>query len=295
MTQPIRESRPEEQEEEETTTTTPPSPSSQPLRSAGERREERRHFRHFWNLIFGGLRAARARGRNFSEALGLFLVAGATVAIAGTAAFAFFAGHVRSGATQRFDEAVLQYLGTQRSPAMERFMLEVTYLGTAVTVITIVAVAGLFLFLTNHRYSALLLAVSTVGGIILNNILKVSFDRPRPRVIDWGQEAMSSSFPSGHAMSAAIVYFTVAYLAARLEPHRVLRALTMVIALVLVFLICVSRMYLGVHYPSDVAAGVLIGLAWAGFCMATLEAVQKFALGSRPSLQNEEQPAPEAG
>ena len=261
---------------------------------SGERREERRHFKYFWDLIFGGLRAARARGRSFAEGLGIFLVGGTLVAVAGTSAFAFMAGHVRSGTTQLFDDSVMAYLGEHRSPAVERFMLEVTYLGTAVTVMTIVAITGLFLFLTRHRYSALLLAVATVGGIILNNILKLSFDRPRPRIFTWGQEAMSSSFPSGHAMSAAIVYFTVAYLAARLEPHRALRALTMFIALTIVALICVSRMYLGVHYPSDVLAGVLIGLAWAGFCMATLEAIQKFALTSRPSLQNEEAPAPEA-
>src|SRR5215213_11336174 len=95
-------------------TMTDPTGSSEqapqaPVPGGGERRDERRHFRHFWNLIFGGLRAARAHGRTFSEGLGLFLVAGAAVAIAGTSAFAFVAGHVRSGTTQRFDDAVLSY------------------------------------------------------------------------------------------------------------------------------------------------------------------------------------------
>lgn len=103
---------------------------------------------------------------------------------------------------------------------------------------------------------------------------------------------VSSSFPSGHAMSAAIVYFAVAYLAARLHKRKWARWLVMTAALVLVALIAFSRLYLGVHYPSDVIAGIAIGLGWAGFCMATLEAIQKFALHRDPRLHEEEKPAP---
>jgi undecaprenyl-diphosphatase len=156
-------------------------------------------------------------------------------------------------------------------------MLEITMLGTGLVVMTMVAVSALFLALSEHRWSALLLLLATAGGLVLNNVLKLTFDRPRPTVFEWGTHALSSSFPSGHAMSAAVVYSTVAYLAARLQRRRWQRTATMLVALVLIVLICVSRMYLGVHYPSDVLGGTVIGLAWAAFCMAGLEAVRVFA------------------
>jgi len=103
---------------------------------------------------------------------------------------------------------------------------------------------------------------------------------------------MLGALPSGHAMSSAIVYGTVAYLAARLHRRRWARWLVMMFALFLIVLISFSRMYLGVHYPSDVVAGVLIGFAWAGFCMATLEAIQRFALRRAPKILEDEKAAP---
>ena len=99
-------------------------------------------------------------------------------------------------------------------------MVEVTTLGTGIVVIMIVAVAALFLVLTQHKYSAILLLASTIGGIVLDGILKLGFNRPRPAIFIPAVHTVSSSFPSGHAMSAAVVYSTVAYLAARLHKRR---------------------------------------------------------------------------
>ena len=155
-----------------------------------------------------------------------------------------------------------------------------------------VGVASMFLWLTKHKYSALLLIIATAGGILLNNLLKVGFGRPRPQVFDWGTTVVSWSFPSGHAMSATVVYSTVAYLAARLQRRHRHRVMTLVGAALLIILICISRLYLGVHYPSDVIAGMLIGLAWAAFCMATLEAIQVYARNRAPRLLKHEQLAP---
>jgi undecaprenyl-diphosphatase len=123
-------------------------------------------------------------------------------------------------------------------------------------------------------------------------VLKLGFDRPRPSIFVPVVHTVSSSFPSGHAMSAAIVYSTVAYLAARLHKRRWARWLVMTAALIVIALISFSRMYLGVHYPSDVIAGVVIGLAWASFCMATLEAIQKFGARHDPRILTQEKPAP---
>ena len=93
-------------------------------------------------------------------------------------------------------------------------------------------------------------------------------------------------------MSAAVVYSTVAYLAARLHKRRWARWLVMTAALIVIALISMSRLYLGVHYPSDVVGGVAIGLAWAGFCMATLEAIQKFEIRRDPRILQHELAAP---
>lgn len=264
----------------------PDSPSPPPGR---ERRESRRLpvVTLYWDLLFRALRATAGRAATLRATLGVLLLGGILVAVVGVAAFAWVASFVRRGVTQRFDVAVLQWIGAHRTPFADRAMLEITFLGTSLTVLVVVGVAALFLYLTQHRYSAWLLLAATAGGIILNNVLKLGFSRPRPTVLEWKAEVMTSSFPSGHAMSAAIVYGTVAYLAARLHKHTWARFLTLTLAAVMIALICLSRLYLGVHYPSDVLAGVLVGLAWAAFCMVTLEGIQKFGT-RRPQVGRDE-------
>jgi undecaprenyl-diphosphatase len=137
-----------------------------------------------------------------------------------------------------------------------------------------------------------MLLAATAGNILLNNVLKLFFDRARPSVFEWGTHAASSSFPSGHAMSATVVYGTVAYLLARLQKHGWARAITLTLAVIMIVLICLTRLYLGVHYPSDVLGGIIFGLAWSGFCMATLEASLALARRRAPASVVEEAPAP---
>jgi len=254
--------------------------------------DTRGRARLFWDIVFGLVRATGGLARNFYATFGIILVSGAALALGGTYAFAELAGHVTSGATQQFDDAVLRWIHEHRIESLERVMLEITFLGTGSVVVAMVGVAALFLWLTRHKYSAILLLIATVGGILLNNLLKVGFGRPRPQIFDWGTEVVSWSFPSGHAMSSAVVYGTVAYLAARLQRKHWHRALTFTVAAIIIALICISRLYLGVHYPSDVIAGVVIGLAWAGFCMATLEAIQLYGRNREPHVARNEEPAP---
>ena len=260
---------------------------------ATDRREGTRgRFHLLWDLVFRGLRAAGMRAGSFYTTVGIFLVVGVAIAIAGTLAFAGLGEWVREGATQRYDVAVLRWIGQHHTPLLTRIAIELTYLGTGTVVLTIVGVAALFLWHTEHKHSARLLLAAVAGSILLNNILKLWFARPRPEVFERLTQTASSSFPSGHAMSAMVCYGTVAYLVIRLQKHHWSRVLTGTTALILILGICTTRVYLGVHYPSDVIAGMIVGLAWAAFCMATLEASLVIARRRAPREVVEERRAP---
>jgi undecaprenyl-diphosphatase len=256
--------------------------------------DTRGRLRRVWDVAFIVLRFIARYAHNAYATFGIFVLAGTAIAIAGTWAFAELAGHVTSGSTQLFDDAVLQWLGQHRAKPLDAFMLDVTSLGTSSVVAMVVGVAALFLWLNKHKHSAILLLVSTTGGVLLNNLLKLGFSRPRPDVIPWITPAAFYSFPSGHAMSATVVYSTVAYLAGRLQRTHRARIAVASVATLVIAIICLSRLYLGVHYPSDVLAGIVIGLAWAGFCMATLEVIQLYARRNAPEMLEEERPAPVA-
>ena len=274
--------------------TAPGSPAPQPpVAPANDRRgPERGRLTVLWNLVFRVLRKLGAQGRNVYTAVGIFLIVGAVVGIIGTVGFAALAEVVREGYTQQFDTAVLRWLGSHHTPVLTTIMTEVTPLGTGIVVLTVVGVTTAFLWHTEHKHSARMLLAATAGSILLNNVLKLFFDRARPSVFEWGTHAASSSFPSGHAMSATVVYGTVAYLLARLQKHGWARAITLSLAVIMIALICLTRLYLGVHYPSDVLGGIVVGLAWSGFCMATLEASLALARRRAPASVVEEAPAP---
>lgn len=265
--------------------------TSRPL--VNERREgERGRFHLLWDVVFRGLRALGVRANSFYATVGVFLVIGVVIALAGTLAFAEMGEWVQKGLTQTFDVAVLQWLHQHSTPLLTQIATELTYLGTGTVVLMIVAVAALFLWHTEHKHSARLLLAAVAGNILLNGVLKLVFHRARPTVFEWQTTAVSSSFPSGHAMSATVCYGTVAYLVIRLQKHRWSRLLTGTAAVILILLICATRLYLGVHYPSDVVAGILVGLAWASFCMATLEASLLIARRRTPHVVVEERRAP---
>jgi undecaprenyl-diphosphatase len=272
---------------------TEPHPSLEPVAATGERRTSSRgHLRFLWNLVFKALRQMGVHAEKFYLTVGIFLVVGALIAVAGTLGFAELGEHVRKGSTQQFDTAVLRWIGARHTPGHTAIMAEITPLGTGIVVLMIVGITTAFLWHTEHKYSARMLLAATAGSILLNNVLKLYFNRARPDVFEWGTHAASSSFPSGHAMSATVVYGTVAYLLARLQKHVWSRTITLLAAVVIVALICLTRLYLGVHYPSDVLAGIIIGLAWSGFCMATLEASLVLLRRRAPARVVEEAPAP---
>ena len=269
------------------TDTAPPSTST-------ERRDRARSSRaRLWNLLFGAIRFATGHARTFYGAVGIFLVMGVSLAIVAAMGFSELAEHVLAGGTQAFDVAILQWLHLHQHPLLTAVMVEMTYLGTGTVVLTVVGVTALFLWHTEHKHSARLLLASTIGNILLNGALKLVYHRARPSVFEWQTTAVSSSFPSGHAMSATVVYGTVAYLLVRLQKHRWARMLTLFGATLLILLICLTRLYLGVHYPSDVIGGIIVGLAWGAFCMATLEASLVLARRRAPNAVVSEAPAPQ--
>ena len=257
----------------------PPLPAMTDPAPPVERRSPPRPTGPVYAVLVEALRFARAHFHNLKAALGLVVLAGAALAALLGVTFAWVAHRVRAGSTQAFDEGVLRWVAAHRLPWLESTLLELTFLGTGTVVVTIAGVAALFLALTRQRTAAALLLWSTVGAILLNNVLKAAFVRPRPELFTWGTHVRTTSFPSGHAMSAAAIYGTVAFLAARLAQQRRTRIAIYVVAALVIVVVAASRVYLGVHYPTDVAAGLLVGFAWAAFCTAALEAGQ--FLGTR--------------
>lgn len=269
----------------------PQLPDDQPPADAERRTAERGRFAAIRGLSYKGLRAAERHVSSFYATVGIVLVAGAVIAVIGTLVFAELGEWVQKGGTQAYDVAVLQWLGRHHTALLTAGAVELTYLGTGTVVLMIVGVSALFLWHTEHKHSSTLLLAAVAGNILLNLVLKIVFHRARPAVFAWQTTAVSSSFPSGHAMSATVCYGTVAYLVSRLQKHRASRIVTLTGAVILILLICATRLYLGVHYPSDVVGGIIVGLAWSGFCMAIFEASLVIAR-RRASVVVQERTAP---
>lgn len=204
------------------------------------------------------------------------------VAAAGLFAFVSLADEVKEGETHRFDEAILLALRNPLDLAdpigpwwVEAMMRDVTALGGTVVLTLITVVAVLYLALDGKRGAALFVAVSVGGGTLLSTLLKFGFDRPRPDLVAHLVDVRTLSFPSGHAMLSAVTYLTLGVLIARVSPKRRIKVYVAVVALVLTLCIGLSRIYLGVHWPTDVLAGWSIGAAWAMACWLGAVALQR--------------------
>ncbi|MFL5386380.1 MAG: phosphatase PAP2 family protein [Longimicrobiaceae bacterium] len=227
--------------------------------------------------MFGLFRLIGEHVRGFHAAIGALLIVALAIILVCVVFFAMLANVVMAGGTQEFDDAVLLWMNQHASPELTDVALNVSALGAGMTVWLMVIVASVFLWSTRHRWSVGLLWVSILGSGLINSSMKLFFERPRPQLFPWrAPYAGLSSFPSGHSMTAMVCYATLAYLVTRLEATRFLRRFTFAVAALLIVLIGLSRMYLGVHYPTDVLAGFTMGLAWAAFCALGLEALRYF-------------------
>jgi undecaprenyl-diphosphatase len=185
-------------------------------------------------------------------------------------AFAEVTEKVLEGRAGFIDHSVLLALrapGEQPAPIgpawVQAMARDVTAMGSAVVLgSTTAAVAG-FLLLAGRARTALFVVLSTLSGTLTMLLLKEGFDRPRPSLLTQGDHAMAASFPSGHAMVSTLVYLTLAALLTRLLPTPALKLYVLAAALLLSVAIGLSRIYLGMHWPTDVMAGWAAGAAWA--------------------------------
>jgi undecaprenyl-diphosphatase len=218
----------------------------------------------------------------------LMLAALASIAV-GTWLLAELADKVLEGDTQAYDEWVLRRLRSPDDPRdplgppwFEAIWRDVTALGgAAVLTLVTLACAGYLLIGKRYRTLALLLAV-TIGGLAVSVAMKALFARPRPEFMSEMEHVVSASFPSGHSMLSAIVYLTLGALLARTKSALRHKVYLITMALLVTLLVGVSRVYLGVHYPTDVLAGWSTGLVWALTCWLIAYFLQKSNLIERP-------------
>lgn len=176
--------------------------------------------------------------------------------------FAGLAQEMLEGDTRQFDSAVRQFVHSHSSVPFTAAMRFITLLGSSLFV-SIATISGcLALWVTGRRRKALLIAVTVIGGSLLMWVLKVSFHRQRPQPFFDTQLPASYSFPSGHALLSFSLFGAGAVLFSADQKKRWVRVATWTFAAVLVVAIGYSRIYLGVHYPSDVLAGYLGALVW---------------------------------
>lgn len=208
-------------------------------------------------------------------------------------AFTELADEMAEGETSAFDTAVLLAfrdkadISNPLGPAwLEGVMRDFTALGgfPVLTVITL-AVFG-FLLLTAKRHAAWLVLFSVSCGALLSHLLKLGFSRPRPDLVPHGTMVFTPSFPSGHAMLSAVVYLTLGALLARTQLDARVKIYLLAVAAALTTLVGVSRVYLGVHWPTDVLAGWAMGSAWSLVCWLAMIWLQARGKVEPPAKNN---------
>ena len=222
------------------------------------------------------IRAHVTRAATFArrEALAVGALLGAAL-LAG--AFLEIADNVAEGETQEIDLAILNALRVRAGPNdpigpdwLTTAAADITALGSiAILAFVVLVVGGLFLSL-GHRRQASILVLASLGGVAWSQTLKAVFSRTRPDEIYRIVEAHNASFPSGHSMLSAAVYLTLGALVASFAKKRRIRAFAVTTALAATVMVGFSRVFLGVHWASDVIAGWCLGGAWALACWLAL-------------------------
>jgi undecaprenyl-diphosphatase len=202
------------------------------------------------------------------------------VIVGGTWSYVELAGRVVNQETQEFDEWIIKSMrrgdGLPIGPAwLTEMGRDMTALGGwAVLVLVTFTVAG-FLSLSRKKGAMWTLLIAAISGVIMTHLLKDLVDRSRPNVVEHLSHVSTSSFPSGHSMMSAVVYLTLGTLLAGVFPRRKQKLYILTVALLLTGLVGVSRVFMGVHFPSDVLAGWTAGLVWATLCWMIVRKLQQ--------------------
>jgi undecaprenyl-diphosphatase len=208
--------------------------------------------------------------------------------VAGVWGFALLADEVLEGGTQRFDQKLLlafrhsdsrAMLG---SPSVQQAGRDISALGGVAVLTLLTGITAGFLALDGKRHMALFVLGSVLGGLASSTLLKDLFHRPRPDLVPFDVYVSGASFPSGHSMMSAVTYLTLGALLARSQERKRLKAYFLLVAMLLTFAIGVTRVYLGVHWPTDVLAGWTAGAVWALLCWMLARRLQ-----SRRTLERE--------
>lgn len=196
-------------------------------------------------------------------------------------AFLQIADEMIEGEMEAFDQAILMLfrdpanLETTIGPVwLHEMVRDITALGSFSLLGLIVVGVCIYLLLARMRAEALLVVTSVVGGTILSTLLKMGYNRPRPDLTTMSEQ-FTASFPSGHAMLSAVTFLTLGAVLSRFAPTRPLRFFTIGMAVLLTLMVGLSRLYMGVHYPSDVLAGWCLGAAWALICSTVAMYLQR--------------------
>lgn len=206
--------------------------------------------------------------------LGLHLVVGFVVAAAAGYLFDLVKDAVFSApATLAADAWAERVVADARAPWLTAVMTAVTLVGNSSTLTALTVAVGVALYLNGSHRRLATLAATMIGGSLLNLLLKTHFQRPRPSELPRLVYAGGYSFPSGHSMGSMLFFGALAYVVYfSIEGRRALRVAAVVACALLVVLVGGSRVYLGVHYLSDVAAGFAGGLFWLAVCVSGTEA-----------------------
>lgn len=206
--------------------------------------------------------------------------------------FGLVAGLVLSNRLGAFDSAGLRYFRTGAdlhawaSPGMIEAVRDWTALGGVLLRNMIALIALAALLFARLRREAMLLAATIISGWLINTLIKLAVGRPRPELVSHLTDAAGASFPSGHSFNSAVVYMGIALAVASFSPRRPVRWSLIAGAGMVTALIAVSRVWLGVHYPSDALAGWLGGMAWALTASALLyQPTKSLADNTAPQLE----------
>lgn len=191
------------------------------------------------------------------------------------------ADEVIEGDTLGFDRTVLLAmrrpggLEPMGPPFLQEAARDITALGGPAVLGILTLTICCFMVLDGKRRMALFICISVVSGLMAVGTLKFAFNRARPDLVPYAANVSTPSFPSGHAMMSAVTYLTLGALLARSQERKSLKAYSLLSAMSFTFLVGLSRLYLGVHWPTDVLAGWTAGASWALLCSLVAGRLQR--------------------